>query len=593
MAKCHTAECDSADCRRLCAIPVAEPILRLTPAASEPILRAFLDPRRLLRWVYVGRASLVTAILLAAVLVWEQGADQSKLLVASIAFAVTTLWTLSSIWYTEIYRRPITASFSYLQTAYDMVLVTAVVHLTGGGYSQFSALYILVIAVASLLQPSGGGLLTAALGISLYVGDAIWLQAVPPSGSVWLQLVTISVVALGSATIGAKLQQAGAGREELAAMLTHARHQAADILHNIRAGVITIDGAGNLVYANPSASQLLGVELEPHLGHPLRTTLADVAPELHRALEDAARQGTRTTRGEAMVIQGARRFPIGITTTYVERPDKGGTPAARTATVIFQDISDMKRLEQLRLRTQRLEGVAELSASLAHEIKNPLASIRSAVEQLSRMPRASDDERTLAGLVLRESDRLSRLLSEFLDFARVRVARTEPVDLARVICDAVTLAGSHPDRQVDVSVRCELPEGTDLTIDGDEDLIHRAVFNLVLNAIQATPPGGDIEVQVAAPGRTERLPGGAPIAQAALAIRVTNTGPGIPAEIRHRLFDPFFTTKPGGSGLGLAVVHRAVEAHRGYVLVDSSAAGTRFTAVLPRGADISLTATTT
>ncbi len=150
MAKCHIAECNIADCRRTPSCHVAEPILRLTPATSEPILRVFLDPRRLLRWVYLGRASLVTAILLAAVLVWEEGADQSKLLVASIAFAITTLWTLSSIWYTEIYRRPITPSYSYLQTAYDMVLVTAVVHLTGGGNSQFAALYILVIAVASL-----------------------------------------------------------------------------------------------------------------------------------------------------------------------------------------------------------------------------------------------------------------------------------------------------------------------------------------------------------------------------------------------------------------------------------------------------------
>ena len=168
-------------------------------------------------------------------------------------------------------RRP----SAYLQTAYDMVLVTAVVHLTGGGTSQFSALYVLVVAVASLIQPAGGGLLTAALGIALYAADAIWFQANTPSGAVWLQLSIIAVVAIGSASIGAKLQQAGAGREELAATLTHARHQAADILHNIRAGVITIDAAGQLVYANPSASQLLGIGLEGQLGRPHRRRPGD------------------------------------------------------------------------------------------------------------------------------------------------------------------------------------------------------------------------------------------------------------------------------------------------------------------------------
>ena len=116
-----------------------------------------------------------------------------------------------------------------------------------------------------------------------------------------------------------------------------------------------------------------------------------------------------------------------MTTTYTEQDETDG---GRTATAIFQDISDQKRIDVLHLRAERLEGIAELSASLAHEIKNPLASIRSSVEQISRMPAVSDDQKTLTALVMRESDRLSRLLSEFLDFARVRVARTGPVDLA-------------------------------------------------------------------------------------------------------------------------------------------------------------------
>ena len=547
-------------------------------------LRAFLEPRRLLRWVYLGRASLVTAILLAAVLVWEQDADQSKLLVASIAFAVTTLWTLAAIWYTEIYRRPLGATFCYLQTAYDMVLITTVVHLTGGGTSQFSALYILVIAVGSLLLPAGGGLLTAALGVALYVGDAVWLQAEAPNPTVWLQLGIITVVALGSASIGNKLRQAGAGRDELVAQLSHARLEAADILYNIRAGVLTIDADGRLVYANPSAGQMLGLKLDAYLGRPVLPLLATTAPDLGRALEEAATQGTRTSRGEAMVMDGTRRYQIGITTTYFERRDQFGTPAARSATAIFQDISDLKRLEQLRLRAERLEGVAELSASLAHEIKNPLASIRSAVEQLSRVPHATEDERTLATLVLRESDRLSRLLTEFLDFARVHVSRVQSVHLGRIVEDATRLAAAHPDRHRDVAVVCNVSPGADLTTEGDEDLLHRAVFNLVLNAVQAAAPRGTVTVDVTPATTTERLPAALRQAAGAIAIHVSDTGAGIAPDIRDRLFDPFFTTKPGGSGLGLAVVHRAIEAHRGYVLVDSNGKGTRFTAVLPRGA---------
>jgi two-component system sensor histidine kinase PilS (NtrC family) len=183
---------------------------------------------------------------------------------------------------------------------------------------------------------------------------------------------------------------------------------------------------------------------------------------------------------------------------------------------------------------------------------------------------------------MRETDRLSRLLSEFLDFARVRVAKTEPVDIGKVARNAANLANAHPDRKEGASVSCALAEGIDVIVDGDEDLLHRAVFNLVLNAVQASPPGGEVRVE-AMPATSEHVPAGMGYESGgAVAIRVSDNGPGIPHDIRDRLFDPFFTTKPGGTGLGLAVVHRAIEAHRGYVLVDSNPRGTRFTIVLPR-----------
>ena len=553
--------------------------LRLTPTANDFGLQAILDPRRLLQWIYVGRLSLVSAILLAAVIVWHRAdTDPGNLLIASLAFAVTTVWTGGSLWYVEIYGRPPGPSFSYLQTAYDLGLVTAIVHATGGTTSPFAALYILVIASASLMLPAGGGLLMAALGNVLYFADAVWWRNSPPTMAVWLQLTVFAVVALGSAYLGAKLREAGAGKEELAAELTHVRLQASDILFNIRSGVITVDQRGYLLYANPAASQLLGLDLDHYRARPVLKLIGGIAPELAAALERTVAERVRTTRGEGMVTT-TRRVHIGVTTTYMETD---GRHAHRTATAIFQDISDQKRIETLRLRAERLEGVAELSASLAHEIKNPLASIRSAVEQLSHLPKTTEDEQTLAALVMRETDRLSRLLSEFLDFARVRVARTQAVDIGKVVRHAANLANAHPDRGEGVSIACAVAEGVDVTVDGDEDLLHRAVFNLVLNAVQATPPGGEVRVE-AMPATAEHVASGMGIdSGAAVAIRVSDSGAGIPAEIRDRLFDPFFTTKPGGSGLGLAVVHRAIEAHRGYVLVDSSPRGTRFTVVLPR-----------
>ncbi len=534
-----------------------------------------LDPAPLLRWVYVGRVSIAAAIFLAAVLVWQDAlTDTGKLLIASLSFAAVLGVTAVSVVYSEFYRRPLGPTFYYLQSVFDLLLITAVVHVTGSSGSQFAALYILVIATSSLLLPVGGGLLVAALGNVLYVADAFWSVETPFTAAVWLQLAVFAVVALGSAWLSAKLQAAGKGTE---AVLAHVRLQAADILFNIRSGIITVDVGGRLLYANPMAEQLLGLDLDPLVGRPVLAAIREIAPELVEAVERSIQDRVRTTRAEGVVSAIGRRFPIGVTTTYT---DGDGRNTDRTATAIFQDISDQKRIETLRLRAERLEGVAELSASLAHEIKNPLASIRSACEQLSRSASTGADEKTLTELVMRESDRLSRLLTEFLDFARVRVARREQIDVAEVVAGAVRLALAHPDRPEGVSVSCVAKEG-EFIVEGDDDLLHRAVFNLLLNALQASPEGSEVQLEVTA-ARPDQLDFGPTFAEGGVAISVLDAGPGILPSIRDRLFDPFFTTKQGGSGLGLAVVHRAIDAHRGLVFLDSGSAGTRFTVVLPR-----------
>jgi two-component system sensor histidine kinase PilS (NtrC family) len=552
-------------------------LVRLAPRGSEPALKQILDPRQLIRWVFIGRLCLASAIFIAAISNWSVS-DSSRTLVASLAFAVSTVVTVLSAVYSEVYRKRLGPTFLYLQAFFDLLLVTAVVHVTNGSSSPFAALYILVIATSSLLVPTGGGLFVAALGIVLYFGDALLTPGPGPlDPGVWLQVGVIALVALVIRYLSAELRESGEGAGQLVAALQQSRLQADDILRNIRSGVVTVDTDGRLLYANPTAEHLLGMRLVDRIGEPVIDVIASVAPELAEAIRRAAQLKVRTTRGEGFVSNVATRFPVGVTTTYTEHEDSG----RRTATAIFQDISDQKRMDGLRLRAERLEGIAELSASLAHEIRNPLASIRSAVEQISRMPATSNDQKTLTALVMRESDRLSRLLGEFLDFARVRVNRTEQVDLTVVARDVAALAGAHPDRPEGVRVTCVVPDGDPVTIEGDEDLLRRAIFNLALNAIQASPNEGDVRVELSL-GTAEPLPVGLRFEGEAVSIRVSDEGPGIASEIRDRMFDPFFTTKPNGSGLGLAVVFRAIEAHRGHIFVDSSRTGTRFTVVLPK-----------
>jgi two-component system sensor histidine kinase PilS (NtrC family) len=549
-----------------------------------------LDPRRMLRWVWLGRVVLSCAILVAAVFVWNK-AEPNDTLIATLAFAVATLVTVASAMYGEVEHRPYGPKFYGLQCAVDLGLVTAIVHITGGWNSQFAALYILVIASAALLLPFRGGLAVAAGACLLYSLDVLWLRpGAAPIGMV-VQIGVFIVVAIGSGFVSLRLRQAGVGREALAAQLVKVQLEAADILRTIRSGIVTVDTNGSLLYANPAAADLLGINLRSFTGRPVLETLRGISSQLAQVLEQSSQDGTRTTRAEGRITRDGVEFEIGVTTTVSESSDGSGR---HSATAIFQDISDTKRLQMLHVRAERLQAVAELSASLAHEIRNPLASIRSATEQLARrrdlsaLP-ADDDERILHGLVVRESDRLSRLLSDFLDFARARVTRIEALDLDALVRASVALAATHPDRasgvQLTVVVEPELPR-----VEGDEDLLHRAVFNLVLNALQAVPANGLVEVRVArASTQQYRVHSSAELNAPLVAISVADNGAGIPADLRDRLFEPFVSGKPGGTGLGLPVVHRAVEAHRGVVLVDSTSAGTCFTIVLPVGAaDVAL-----
>jgi two-component system, NtrC family, sensor histidine kinase PilS len=535
-----------------------------------------LDPHRLIRWMYVGRLSIALSIFIAAIYTWFE-ATPTNTFIATATLVGSIFFTGASFLWTEVNRKPLTKGFLYGQLTFDLLVVTAVVHVTTlpDKGAQFAALYILVNAAAALMLPIGGALLIAALGLVVYAFDAIAVSGF--SNSTSLQLFVFSIVALSTVYISARLQQAGQGRELLVAELTRVRLREKDILANIKSGIITVDETGVLLFANPSASELLGLDLESLLGAPAIETIRAVSPVLADTLDHSVRDHSNAMRAEGEVIRIDRTFPFGVTTTSAAGD---GAAVGPSTTAIFQDISDQKRLEQLNLRAQRLEAVAELSASLAHEIKNPLASIRSAVEQMSARPVATNDEKTLGNLIVRESDRLSRLLSEFLDFARVRVTRREPVDVAAVVRGAAALAGTHPARTEHVTLDVDVSAGS-LMVLGDDDLIHRAVFNLALNAVQASRPNERVRI-VAAIATPDQLPRGVPFPHGAVAVQIIDEGPGIPAQVQDRLFEPFTTTKTGGSGLGLAIAHRAIEAHRGVMLVDTNERGTRFTVLLPR-----------
>ena len=530
----------------------------------------------LLRWVYVGRLTLVSGILAGALVEWRQ-AQPEQTFVATVMFALGLAFTAWSFWRTQVAKRAPGEAFRYVQVLVDVLLVTATVHITGGQESSFAPLYILVITEGALLLPLLGGVLMGALASIVYFADITWFHEGQLTRAVGLQISLFTIVALVTGFVGDRLRRAGAALGEVASELRQLRLDTSDILKTIGTGVLTVDGSGRLAYLNPAGETLLGLDARQWMGAPAVGAIEEAAPGMGRMLSRTVEGRVAITRFKTSAVRAGRGLVLGVSTAVLERAD-GGKPSV---TAIFQDITDLERIEALNRRTERLEAVAQLSASLAHEIKNPLASIRSAVEQLTRAGNeagaelASEDRSLLQRIVLTESDRLSRLLSEFLEFSALRRGPPTQVDLAAIVRDVVALVRQQADG---VAVYCA---GLDRprVIPGDADLLHRATFNLVLNAVQFAGKDGEVGVQLGAvpEGEAPGLSGRDPVR-----LVVRDSGPGVDPESLSRIFDPFFTTRPGGTGLGLAVVHRAVVAHEGAVFVDRApAGGAEFSIVLP------------
>ena len=526
----------------------------------------------LLRWVYVGRVCVASVILFSASLFPET--SRGVIVTVTIAAFLSLLVTGGSFFHTHIRGSFPSQTFLYAQMLFDLGLVTAVVHVTGGAESDFASLYILIIAVSAVTMSMRSSLLVTILAAVLYIADVVFGHPVQLSVTLFLQAGVFVLVALAISYLASRVRLEGEARTVLEREVKRLRLEAGDILRQIQTGVITVDGDGVLVFANAAAERLLKFTAVDYLGRPMLEFIDSVAPALCTAIVTTQRQRRWRLRLNGMVTTGGGTFPVGVTTTLHETGGEGPD----SVTAIFTDISDQVRLQELHSRTERLEAVAELSASLAHEIKNPLASIRSSVEQLGTSVRADEDDRFLAELVVRESDRLSRLLTDFLDFSRVSVAESQLVDLGGVARAAVAVVREHPDCPEDARIRVN---GARVRILGDEDLLHRVVLNLVLNALQASEGQAEVVVEIREAEATE-LPAEASLGPCIL-LAVSDTGPGVPEELRDRLFDPFVTGRTGGTGLGLSVVQRAVVAHRGLMFVDTEIGkGTTFSIFLPK-----------
>jgi two-component system, NtrC family, sensor histidine kinase PilS len=371
----------------------------------------------------------------------------------------------------------------------------------------------------------------------------------------------VSVGALG-VTLSTQTRQAG---EKLA------RHQqmAGDLalLHQntircLSSGLVTVTLEGAITSINEAACEILGISELAALGKPL----AHRIPGLKTVLEEAGPVGSvRRHEVDAIRVDGIRR--LGVSATPLS--DHTGRVIGRV--VHFQDLTELRRMELAVQRSERLAGIGRLAAGIAHEIRNPLASISGSVELLKSLPGADADTRQLVDIAVREVERLDRLIADLLDYARPRNEERQPLDLAEVATE-IAKAFNHERRDRDVQLVVDAAAGA--VIDGGSGQIRQVLWNLIRNATDSMPEGGTIRIATTLEDKT----GGAHEA----VLSVVDSGVGIPREDLDRIFEPFFSTKPSGTGLGLATVARIVEDHRGTVDIQSDPGrGTTFTLRFP------------
>ena len=576
----------------------------LRSANTERRLAAALEPGQVLYWMYAVRLLLSIGVFGSHLLISDLATTQvpgllsSEYRVATLGLSAATLLTPLAYWYSHRWRRRIGYVFIYMQAILDVLLVNGIVHLTNGSNSPFTFLFIPLAAAYALILPLPSAVLVVLASGLIYLVST--LLAFPGQVTTWgigLQVVIFTMIAVLASLLGARLRQVRLRLRSVEGELRRLQLDTADVLRIIPSGVLTMDEDWRLVYMNVAAAEILQVDVEPWLGRDLRDLLRERAPELTAALGETLESGRRVRNREVEVLaplppephpaiggSGLEQdttadepLPVSVSTSALQ-----GAGTSTSYVILLQDLRPVRQLEDLRLRTGRLEAVAELSASLAHELRNPIASVRSAVEQLSGRSYASESDQVLGRLITRESDRLSRILGEFSDFARVDVTERRLIDVERLLREVIETVRQHPAARDRAEFEHHV-QGNMRGLWGDPELLHRTLLNLVLNAVQVGEAERSVHVRVVADSlRPDLVPTevtlGVPVR-----IRVMDDGPGISPEDLPRVFDPFFTRRQGGSGLGLSIAHRAVQAHGGALIAGSvPGEGATFASVLPR-----------
>lgn len=355
--------------------------------------------------------------------------------------------------------------------------------------------------------------------------------------------------------------------EDRETAIRHMQAYTESILGSVASGVISCDKRGIVVTANPAARRLLGRDYEDLIAFPLSSVFEGHAELLRASRLVLSGEQDRAMLETTLEVPGGDGRPLTAAVRITPHRSRGQTVGA---VITLEDLTEVRELTEQLMRADKLSGLGELVAGVAHEVRNPLGVIRASVQMIEQEMESGCASAELTHVMLQEIDRLDAVVSALLDFGRPSESQFGAVRPSSTLDEVALLTRRFAaDHKVEVKTVYpdELPE-----IWADEDRLKQVFVNLISNAIQAMPDGGRLTIDATAQGGFLR-------------VSFTDTGAGIPAEEQARIFDPFHTTRAEGTGLGLSIVHRIIDAHNGFIRVDSEPGeGATFTVGLPLGA---------
>lgn len=481
-------------------------------------------------------------------------------------------------------------AFFWTQVGFDLLLETVLVARTGGIESPFAVLYIITVTVASLLPYRRVGLLAACGCIILFgLVTNIQLYGFIESWG-WLQhshltefetfqtfgvyALALLVVGLLSGTLADQLQQADRSLREKEQGLTRLQAFHENIVQSISSGVFTADGRGAITSFNPAAQEVTGYALGQVLGRPWRE-LFNWHPS--QPSDDPISGALTAMKRFEVECKGANgnRLVLGMTVSPLH--EQGEQPGL---VGVFKDLTQIRELEEQMRRKEWLANLGEMSAGMAHEIRNPLGALAGAMQMLRKEAAADETDRHLMDIAIREATRLDAIITEFLQYARPPALTLAEHDMNKILAETLDLVQHEARSRKKITIVTSLAGGS-LMAQVDQDQMRQVCWNLATNAFDAMPAGGQLTIttgcrHVDVGGRRGDV----------IEIAFQDTGEGIAKENLDKIFLPFFTTKKEGSGLGLAAVHRIVDLHGGWIKVESHPhQGSRFVVCMPRSGD--------